>query len=513
MPAAFSIKVHDKLLLKFFRNDPRFSHIFFTYQSLESSMFSFLKQSFMTFIDGVRLLKFITFKQSTGEFKIATDICDGLDDKNGRSEVNWIRHLKTTDQQDIALFLMDAENNDLTSEESHFLHQFKKNGGTIVTELPKLARELDAIYFKIPRERKLKIPLLASNFTARIFSWITIYYFWLLLFKKLKINTWLMIAEFPIDNLIQRFAMEKLNGVMLTRQRSELGAILGHQYQPGHIGLFWTADGLKLFQSIGNDIELGLSIGHAFIDLVLLNHYQTVAKKIRDDFKKLSNDSIMVISLFDNMHGENFEVTTVELEKILSNIIAKIKSNPNLFLIIKSKKTYTLLPHLSESDKAFCLSSKQIKFFAGNYLPSIICLASDLCIGIGASSPVWEGNILGKAGVHYWPAPDSAHVLKKEINKQILLTSIEALEKILCYTSSQLKEFKTGLTNSESSKSFDEWSDGRGPERTALILKICRTFKYDKRSELYREIENQLQYFNKNSDHKFLKEFIEFSAI
>lgn len=289
--------------------------------------------------------------------------------------------------------------------------------------------------------------------------------FWYFLFKKLYIKGWLHTVEIHLENLVQVNVMRKLNGVSFSRQRSEQGSVKGLFYQPGDVLLNWSHHTNEHFQSL-NFYKVIKPVGHYYLNHKNWDEYISFGASVRSRFPAGS----FIISLFDNLVGDNFELSTENFNLLVSYLLDLIKQNPKIKLTFKLKKKHSVnqYPFIDEIEKN--IQNGNILLFDGYLLPANIGLGSDLSIGTGASSTIFEINIAKKKGIFFWPGPNKNHILSKvHFNNLICRTMDEIknhVEDVLNNPDS-----KVGILSLEDAKAFNEYNDYYGPQRSAFCFK------------------------------------------
>ena len=498
------IPTYDLLTFLALKKDPRFIDLNFK-APLKFKLSKYILKLCLNIVNIISLAP-LFFLKSTMRNKIGVEVSEKLSSKNGRSETNWINYFD--DCSDIILFLIHYKQDKDDKEDKEFQITFTKKKGLIFYNDLKRIYSINGKFIPIPVVTILgltKTPCISNQ----IFSWILTSFFWTIFLKKMKINTWLMIDESTLNSVIIRNVIEKQNGLLVTRQRSELSSILGHKYQPGHIGLFWNEQGVQHFNKFSNEINLGFVVGHSYIDSKKIPYFKTEAQKILKEIenRNIANSDNVFIGLFDNLIGPNADLSTDFVNNLIGVFCKTIQKNKNIVLIVKSKKKDTLLGNLNPEFTTFLKNSPYVYIVYGNLLPSIIALSSDICFGFGINSAAWEANILGRKTMHIWPFPDKTHGLFNTDAENYLITTLIQLQNILDDLSKNKIEnhsFKKGLINHTNYQIFDKYCDGQGPARTAIVLENlrARSGPIDMR-KIKLDIEQKLIEFNK-THHKDL---------
>lgn len=443
----------------------------------------FLKSMALFFHDFILYLKTFALAKSVDSGKLAVDICQGIDVLTKRSELNW----KNSDNFsfDKIILFVNKSLFSINNFNEEVLNEFIVHGTTVYTNHPILKRKANLHTLNFPYSDSRNIPNTPLNEWIRPLCWTINFLFWKNLFLRLGVKIWSFVNEDMMSNLIQRYAIEKIGGVSIARQRSNLGETWGIAYQSSHIFLSWNEEGVKHFKQRHNKIECNIIAGHPFTKKRQYHVWEKIAAQIRSENGFTTQH--FVIGLFDNVFGPEFELSEKIFNELFYELFDILEKHPQTRLIYKVKKKVSFTDPVLNIKLEYLVAQKKIAIFSANYLPSIISMASDFVIGTESSSPIYEAFILNKRAVAFWPSPDMDHPVFTN-GKTCVRSSKEmrqAIEETLLSSDSEW-----GKLRSENLKRVDYYADGKGPDRMELLLDICINSNWNDRYDLYNNIRN-----------------------
>jgi hypothetical protein len=237
--------------------------------------------------------------------------------------------------------------------------------------------------------------------------------YWYHFFKKFNIKVHSDATEYGLDIIIKQIALDKLNAVSFSSQRSYLDNQLGKLYScyPSDIFFAWGKDAAQRMSNKiqNNDNPKMHSIvisGCQYLNPLTLEESHEL-EYIQKKFTRLGVKKIIL--LLDSNHAmcEDWNrqiISTTKMEEIYSSLLLLVRNN-NIGLIIKSKKINELssLRNIKQCvDFALETGRLYIVPDPDGRRPSIYARLSDLVIGVTSHdipASVVECVLLNKPGL------------------------------------------------------------------------------------------------------------------
>jgi hypothetical protein len=435
-------------------------------------LISILKNYLAFLNDALKLMAYLLFtRRHSLHPKIAIDLNEGFPLLTNRSELNWVDFNKIPENH----FILFEFNNErkIVQEEKEWLNHFISKGGVYTTPHPPQGK------------RFLYIPFIKNNWPLFILPQLFLnWLYWKCTIRRFNIKTFFYINEDKLDSLTIKSVLNNTPGLVIGRQRSEIGAIQGFHYQPQHLALLWAKENAEHFINL-NKSEFSLAIGHTFLESKKQQARLSLSQEIR---KRCLHGQNFILALFDNVYGDNLEISEAEFFDLVVFLTEVVRSH-KINLIIKSKNKKTIDGYLKIKEVEALVKEKRISFYSGNFLPSIICSAADLNIGIGPSSAVMEGCANHSPGLFYWPGPNAKHALSKYAPNLIATNLIDLKNKImLSYESSQSN---MNVIEKNVLDKFNQFADNEANNRMQEIIYDFHFGNYSNRNKFYEKLKKQ----------------------
>ncbi|MFA6238869.1 MAG: hypothetical protein WC635_16145 [Bacteriovorax sp.] len=416
-----------------------------------------------------KLIKLVAFLKlpNVKEPRIGIELSEGLRSPVQRSDINF--NIAQFGFQNIVLFDFQNVVSGYNPEELANLRECLDNGTLLITGSNSI-KHSNAFKVQTPVIKKFIFTRKKPDSNSTIFFEYLPFIqlsaiFWKYLFKKLAIKGWLHTVEIHLENLLQVKILKELGAVSFSRQRSEMGSVKGLFYQPADVLFNWSHLTNDHFQKL-NFYEVIKPIGHYYLNINKINAYQSFSKEMRKNFP----DGTFIISLFDNIVCEIAELSAENFKLLIRHLLDLLKATENIVLSFKLKKKKLISQYPFRDEIEDQIKKNRIILYDGYLLPLALGMESDLSIGVGASSPIWEINIAQKRGIYFWPGVGENHPLSNKELENLLCRSIEEVKKKI-HEAILNPDSKIGLITKQQLTLFDEFHDFKAPERVAFCFK------------------------------------------
>jgi hypothetical protein len=239
--------------------------------------------------------------------------------------------------------------------------------------------------------------------------------YWTLFFNEFNVRVHQDRTERGLEVIVKQIAMDKVNAISFSSQRSYLDNLTGrfYAYYPTDIFFAWGADScLKLKKKILKKTNPGfdtiLITGCFILDKFMENESKRIAY-IKQNF--INNGVKKTILFLDTNHAlcnllEGQTITTKELEKLYIAIFTILIEHQEIGLIIKPKKSkfFNSLNINSITKKALDTGRLHIVTEPEGVKPSVYANISDMVVSIinhDIPASIIECVILDKPGILY----------------------------------------------------------------------------------------------------------------
>jgi hypothetical protein len=296
----------------------------------------------------------------------------------------------------------------------------------------------------------------------RVDGWLFNVDWWERLFRAANIKLWLAVSECEFHTAAQRAALDRVNGLLLYRQRSEyLGYRDSMAYLPGHIVFVWNQGTVDYLKMCRNQNDRAIVIGHSF------GAHESSSFPAADRLRKeLEHEGArFVVCLFDGFFLNNNNMTSEEMRALYNHLFGWLRDHSDVGLIIKPKKFWSYTKkHVDADVLGEAMATERLRFVEEpNILPLALARAADLTIGVAISSAALEANIAGQRAIHHHPGYSDSHILEREAMGRLVFTDLEAvagaIDRVYAGQGGDI-----GLLG-DLLPQVDEFHDGQGPDR------------------------------------------------
>jgi hypothetical protein len=182
-----------------------------------------------------------------------------------------------------------------------------------------------------------------------------------------------------------------------------------------------------------------------------------------------------VVALFDNMHGQDYFVSTDDMIGFYKAFFEWALGDNKVGLILKSKKSFITerLPSIQAMLAGLISTSRCIKLDDewGRY-PSDASSGADFAVGTGISTAVIESALSGCKGIHYDASSLTGHEFYKWGRDRIIFNDLDAMMAALKrYMSDSRRE--SGLGDwSGHLEELDPFNDWKGGQRMGEYMRF-----------------------------------------
>lgn len=261
--------------------------------------------------------------------------------------------------------------------------------------------------------------------------------YWQAFFRAHDVKLHFLVEEAGLQNVAQRAALRDLDGITVSRQRSDffIGGANFLGFCPADVLFAWNRDPVAKMQDARNRIPLSLVSGFVY------DRTFPAARKSAPSLRAgLSNDVEFVVGIFDNVYRPDAHCSRRMMQSFYETFLNWAQEDKGIGLLVKPKKLEFLsglkgvpeaLEELEGEGRCVVLGDR------GEVLPTTVAAASDISVGIGISSAITEALIAGERAVYcdltrYQAAPQYRWGLDR-----VLFTTMEG-------TLDALKRFRRG---------------------------------------------------------------------
>lgn len=298
--------------------------------------------------------------------------------------------------------------------------------------------------------------------------------YWASFYRHFNVKLNLIMGEGQADYLARRLAFgadPSMKGFLAGKQRSDISlsdkVFVGHY--PADIYFTWNT-GTRQYLTSSPSLT-NVTTGYAN-DLYFENSHKN-AERIRRQLKEKGVS--YTVGLFDNVHGPRLQFSTQNMNKFYRLFLEWFFEDPNLGIIIKSKKPLVLegLPEILLLIKEAETTGRLIKLKEEQGRPPVdAAAAADMAVGIGISSAVIESVVAGMRGVHCDLSSLKSHKFYRWGYEKIIFDDLERLI-------SALKKHKNNPADNADlgdwapfKDELDPFRDGRAGERMGNYLRV-----------------------------------------
>jgi len=333
-------------------------------------------------------------------------------DLNKRSDIFWFQGDKIRPANVIAIFNSDLNGDASKIESTLNDHEFGWVNLKYWRANSKISSDSEKYSFSKIIDRSDPIQRwLLSEVSALIIS----IDYWVIFFNEFNIRVHRDQQEHGLDVIVKQIALEKVNAISFSAQRSYLDNLTGrfYSYYPNDIFFAWGPDYCqklrkKILKKTNPSIDTILISGCFTLDKFMENESKRIAY-IKENF--INNGVKKTILFLDTNHAlcnilDGQTITTKELEKLYIAIFTLLIEHQEIGLIIKPKKSkfFNALNIKSITKKALDTGRLHIETEPEGVKSSVYANISDMVVSIinhDIPASIIECVILDKPGILY----------------------------------------------------------------------------------------------------------------
>lgn len=420
---------------------------------------------------------------SSKEPSIAIHYAEGIDIKR-RSDIFWYPHSQI-DPERVIVYFDRSYNHPITNEQ---IKQIESMGMRWVSLCWR--RDIPCSLKSVWRPSLGKGPFLTAFKKMKVHSkrelggtgkWLFkagVYLikeveYWQAFYRRFNVVVHHDAIECGLQNIAQNIALDFVDGVRVGKQGSEFyipfGAMIG--YYPDHIFFSWNSRMPTYLQADRNRTDFCIVSGFP--------HNASFDKDRNDShcLQKVLKDAggQFLVTLYDNMFSIDLHYSKTMMISLYRNFLKWVIEDPEVGLIIKSKKPHVLdaLPEIhdllaSAENTGRCIQLDNVY----GRLPSDAAYGANIAVGIGISSAATEAVITaGCRGVHCELTGLHSHLYYQWGYGNVIFDDLDRLIMALKrYKENPENEPELGDWSSYIDK-LDPFRDGRGGERIGTYMR------------------------------------------